>query len=240
MKTLIPLYCATTHPAWQELLKLAEDPHAARQMTVIINPAGGPGPDKSWNERPQWLALMAQLKSRGARLALYIGAQEMAPPGTAEKDISRRSSPRDLSYDLLIWRMRWLHQLGEEDGTFFVDMHPLSMESLAWPEIAAFYSNLRSGDRVIANCRTVPGKDFARACPAHELVIHDANGWPVLSEPSLAGKPTHILACNTPGLTPGAKRTASSLYAIPAPRTPGTWHGGLSPLLPRILSLNVA
>lgn len=239
MKTLIPLYCPPSHPAWKELLKIAEDAHAARQMTVIINPAGGPGPDRAWQERQSWLALMAQLKSRGARLALYIGAQEASPPGTA-KDMQRRSGCRDLSYDLLIWRSRYLRMMGEEHGTYFVDVHPIKPEALEWTEIAGFYGNLLPGDRVIANCRIMPGKDFARACPAHELVIHEQDGWPPLSEPTLAGKPVHIMACNSPGLIPGAKRLATALYAMPDGYSPGVWQRGLSPLLPRILALNVA
>lgn len=236
MKTLIPLYVPTGHPAWAELAGICQDKHLANQITVVINPAAGPGPDGRWQQRPQWLAHMATLRRAGARLALYVGAQAAVPSGIRIA-YERREATALLS-DLAVWRERYLDPLGEVAGTYYLDAHPARLDDLGREELTRFYRALDSTDRVIANVRTMPSAEFARACPAHELVVHEGNGWPPAAEPTLGGKPTHLLVCNSPGLKPGAKHMASSLYVTPTEFSGGVWIHGLSPSLSRILSLN--
>jgi hypothetical protein len=233
MKTLIPLYTHAGSDEWAQLIALMREDGHAKQSTIIINPAGGPGPDDKWPDRGLWLGYMQQLRKLGCRLALYIGGQNMQPYGSR-----MHYTPRDafaLVSDLALWRSRYLAMLGETLGTYYIDAHPVQWQ--ARPEIAAFYAALMPGDKVIANLRCNPGPQAARELPAHELVIHEANGWPPLTEPTLGGKPAHVIACASPGLIPGAKRHASALYVHPS-----EWSGGcfqtLSPSLPQWLKRN--
>lgn len=236
MKTIVPLTAPPNSREWKKLYTLlAACPESAQQATVIFNPANGPGPDKPWEDRKHWLGLMAKFNALGVKIALHVPVQ-IAEPNGHRYDLTRRT-PKDMREDIRIWRTRYLEHLGSPAVRWWLDFHPCSEESLAWPEVVELYRWLNV-ERVIANVRTVPTANFARNCPAGALCVHAGNGWPPMTEPTLGGKPTAILACGAPGLQPGVKRHATYLYATPAESNGGTYNA-VSPHLSRILGLNV-
>ena len=235
MKTIIPLTQPPNSTEWVNLMDMLDVPGAAAQATVIINPAGGPGPDKPWEERKHWLGRMAALNAMGARLALSVAVQDAEPAGL--KYMLSARSPRAIREDVRVWRERYLAHLSLRSFTWWADFHPASGSALEGKDVAALYA-ATAGEHVTANVRTVPGAAFARACPASALCVHAGNGWPPMCEPTLGGKPVAVLACGASSLIPGAKRHATWLYATPAPANGGTFNT-VSPLLPRILALNL-
>lgn len=240
MQTIIPLNQPPNSKEWRKLLAVLRDDSAARQCTVIMNPACGPGPRRTWPDRALWLSLMAEIRAAGARLALYVRAQNAEVNGDPSKPgrwSYHRRTAKEILADIGIWREHFCAKLGLDNPLWWLDRHPASLEGLTWEEITAMYEAL-TGEHTIANCRAVPSQQFARECPARAICIHAGNGWPPSTEPTIAGKPTAIIACHAPGLMPNAKRSASYLYATPE-------DGGaepyttLSPHLPRILGLMV-
>lgn len=237
MNTIIPLHQPPNSAEWDKLISLLTEDNLGRQATVIVNPACGPGPAAAWPERREWLALMARLRGTGARLALYLRVRDCdvsGDPGAGRFEFSRRTRSA-LKADIALWREHFLTRLGEDNAVWWLDRHPASVESLDWPEVRELYHALRS-EHCIANVRAVPSAEFVRRCPARALCVHSGRGWPPLTQPSVAGKPTAIIAAGQPGLRPGAKGNASYLYATNEDN-PGGVFTAVSPFLPRILAL---
>ena len=237
MQTIIPLNQPPNSPEWQKLLGVLADKSAAVQCTVIINPACGPGPRKPWEDRRHWLGLMARIRGTGARLALYLrarNAEVCGEPGGGRWEYHRRKESEILR-DIEVWRAHFLTPIGDDTAAWWIDRHPSLLESLEFPEVKAMYAAL-GRDYTIANVRSVAAAEWARHCPARALAIHCGTGWPPMTEPTLAGKPTAIIATGQSALMPGAKKAASFLYVTP--ENHGDTFATLSPLLPRILSLN--
>jgi hypothetical protein len=237
MKTIIPLNATPASPQWNELLRVLDQEGHGRQATVIVNPACGPGPAKSWPERREWLALMSRIKGTGARLALYVRVRNRdvsGIPGSGRWEYRRRQ-PADLRADVALWREHFVKPLGDDTALFWLDHHPVSIDSLGWPEVRELYAAL-DGAPAIANVRAVPSAEFVRRCPARGLCVHDGRGWPPMSTPTVAGKPVAIIAAAQPALRPGAKHAATWLYTTPDDNPAGVITA-VSPHLSRILQL---
>lgn len=240
MKSIVPLNQPPNHGEWKKLLAVLRDEHLARQTTVIMNPAGGPGPDKPWPERREWLALMAEIKATGARLAWYLrvrDAEVNGEPKAGRWNFTRRSVAA-IKQDIHLWRTKYQEPLGYDDAAWWFDRHPASMDSLQWPEVKAIYEVLAGERHTVANVACIPPAEFVRALPARGLCVHARNGWPPGTAPTLAGKPTAIIATGI-GILPGAGRAASWLYVTDETNPAGVFTR-ISDHLPRILTLNAA